>query len=107
MGRAEVGGQVPLLLSRHRTSSEIYPAGARELMIFKESGCRLSILTHEFDEAVKQAKESLEIAAGHRWNSIVGQLKLDEAGKPFSGAYGMMFFTWRLFLAAVRSGGNP
>jgi hypothetical protein len=36
---------VPLLLSRHRPSSEIHPAAARELLVFKEFGCRLSILT--------------------------------------------------------------
>ncbi len=45
MGRAEVGGPIPLLLSRHRTSSQIHPAGARELRVFKEFGCRLSVLT--------------------------------------------------------------
>ena len=44
-GRVEVREEVPLLLSRHRTSSETHPAGARELPIFKEFRCRLSTLT--------------------------------------------------------------
>ncbi len=39
-----MGGEVPLLLSRHRTSSEIHPAGARELPVFNEFGCPLGVL---------------------------------------------------------------
>ena len=48
---------MPLLLARHRPSSEIHPAAARELLIFKEFGCRLSILTpRELRDAPQYAK---------------------------------------------------
>ena len=38
-------GKVPLPLSQHQPPSELHPAGERELLIFREFGCRLSILT--------------------------------------------------------------
>lgn len=50
-GRRRLRGQVPLLLSQHRTSSEVHPAGARETQI-KEFECRLSILTRRADKIV-------------------------------------------------------
>ena len=44
-GGRRLRGKVPLLLARRRTPSEIHPAGAGELRVFKEFACRLSILT--------------------------------------------------------------
>ena len=44
-GTAEVGGQVPPLLSRHETSSRSHPTGTRERLVFNGFRCRLSILT--------------------------------------------------------------
>ena len=45
-GQWRMTGKVLLLLSRYQASPEVHPAGAREFQIFKELGCRLSVLTH-------------------------------------------------------------
>ena len=66
-GGWRLSGEVPLVLSRHRTSCEIQPAGARELLIFTEFGSRLNILTSRVPLLPWRPPRSSEIhAAGER-----------------------------------------